>query len=115
MMHDFIDRRRFIVGLGAAMFEAPKNLASGKTVNDQIFELRQYTLFGSKRDALIDIFEQNFVESQEQLGLHVVGTLRDLDDPDRFVWIRGPRYGSKRKGAGSFLRRSCVAKASRRS
>ncbi len=57
--------------------------------NDQVFELRQYTLYGGKRDALIALFEEQFIDTQEDLGLHVVGTFRDLDDPDRFVWLRG--------------------------
>ena len=56
---------------------------------DQVFELRQYTLHGHLRDDLIALFEAHFIASQEALGAHVVGTFRDLDDPDRFVWIRG--------------------------
>ena len=56
---------------------------------DGILELRQYTLRGAQRDTLISIFEGNFIESQNALGAHVLGSFRDLDDPDRFVWIRG--------------------------
>jgi hypothetical protein len=29
------------------------------------------------------------VESQEALGMQILGTFRDLGDPDQFVWIRG--------------------------
>ena len=54
-----------------------------------IIELRQYTLHEGKRDTLIDLFERNFVESQESLGMKVIGMFRDLDRPNRFVWIRG--------------------------
>jgi hypothetical protein len=54
-----------------------------------VIELRQYTLHAGQRDALIDLFEREFVEPQEALGLRVVGTFRDLDDPNRFVWLRG--------------------------
>ena len=54
-----------------------------------VFEFRQYTLYGGKRDTLISIFEEHFVEPQEEVGSHVIGTFRDVDDPDRFVWIRG--------------------------
>ena len=56
---------------------------------DGILELRQYTLRAGQRDTLISIFERNFIESQNALGAHVIGSFRDLDDPDRFVWIRG--------------------------
>jgi NIPSNAP len=54
-----------------------------------ILELRQYTLHPCRRDELIELFEREFVESQEELGAWVVGTFRDLGDPDRFVWVRG--------------------------
>ena len=54
-----------------------------------IVELRQYTLLPGKRDVLIDLFETSFVESQEEAGMRVVGTFRDLDDPVKFVWLRG--------------------------
>ena len=41
------------------------------------------------RDVLIELFEREFVESQEALGMTLVGQFRDLDDPNRFVWLRG--------------------------
>ena len=56
-----------------------------------IVELRQYTLHPGKRDVLIDLFDREFVESQEALGMKVIGQFRDLDNPDRFVWLRGFR------------------------
>lgn len=54
-----------------------------------IVELRQYTLHPGQRDVLIHLFEREFVETQEILGMQVIGIFRDLDDPDRFVWLRG--------------------------
>jgi hypothetical protein len=54
-----------------------------------IVELRQYTLHPGKRDDLIDIFDRHFVEPQEALGMRLIGQFRDLDDPNRFVWLRG--------------------------
>jgi quinol monooxygenase YgiN len=54
-----------------------------------VFELRQYTLHPGKRDELIDLFEREFVESQEEAGIHLVGQFRDLGDLNRFVWFRG--------------------------
>jgi len=56
-----------------------------------IVELRQYTLHPGMRDGLIDLFDREFVESQEALGIRVIGQFRDLDDPQRFVWLRGFR------------------------
>ncbi|MFF4775784.1 NIPSNAP family protein [Microtetraspora fusca] len=54
-----------------------------------ITELRQYTLHPGQRDILIDLFDREFVESQEAVGMRILGQFRDLDDPDRFVWLRG--------------------------
>ncbi|MFB7368266.1 NIPSNAP family protein [Streptomyces sp. NPDC056222] len=56
-----------------------------------VIELRQYTLRPGRRDELIDLFDREFVETQEQTGMIVLGQFRDLDDPDRFVWLRGFR------------------------
>jgi hypothetical protein len=51
--------------------------------------LRQYTLQPGQRDVLIGLFEREFVETQEVLGITLLGQFRDLDGPDRFVWLRG--------------------------
>jgi hypothetical protein len=59
------------------------------TAETSVVDLRQYTLVPGARDTLIDLFDQHFVESQEAVGIHVIGQFRDLDDPDRFVWLRG--------------------------
>jgi hypothetical protein len=58
---------------------------------DTVLELRQYTLHGGKRDTLIAMFEEIFQQPLNDDGVHVIGTFRDLDDPDRFVWLRGFR------------------------
>jgi hypothetical protein len=54
-----------------------------------IVELRQYTLHPGGRDILIELFEREFFESQEAVGMRLIGQFRDLDDPNRFVWLRG--------------------------
>jgi hypothetical protein len=54
-----------------------------------VIELRQYTLKPGQRDALIDVFDRHFVESQEAVGMTIVGQFRDTRRADRFVWIRG--------------------------
>jgi NIPSNAP protein len=54
-----------------------------------IVELRQYTLFPGRRDELIELFEREFVTGQEAAGITLLGSFRDLGDPDRFVWLRG--------------------------
>ncbi|CRK57155.1 hypothetical protein [Alloactinosynnema sp. L-07] len=54
-----------------------------------VLELRQYTLHPGKRDELITLFEREFVDGQLAVGMTLPGLFRDLDDPDRFVWLRG--------------------------
>ena len=54
----------------------------------QVIELRRYTLKAGTRETLVELFDREFVESQERLGMRILGTFRDLDDPDRFVWLR---------------------------
>lgn len=58
-------------------------------VSSPIVELRQYALHPGKRDVLIELFDRALIESQEELGMTVIGQFRDVDDPDRFVWLRG--------------------------
>jgi hypothetical protein len=48
-------------------------------------------MHAGKRDVLINLFDREFVESQEALGIKVIGQFRDLDRPDHFVWLRGFR------------------------
>lgn len=55
----------------------------------EVLELRQYTLKPGRRDALIALFDRYFVESQEAVGMTIVGQFRDRRRSDRFVWIRG--------------------------
>ena len=54
-----------------------------------IAELRRYTLHPGQRDVLITLFDREFVETQEAVGIEVIGQFRDLDAPDQFVWLRG--------------------------
>jgi hypothetical protein len=54
-----------------------------------VIELRQYTLRPGRRDDLIRLFEERLGEPQEDAGMAVLGQFRDLDEPDRFVWLRG--------------------------
>lgn len=76
----------------------PTNERSEQSLSSQsqqtccpIVELRRYTLHPGKRDILIDLFDREFVESQEAVGMRVIGQFRDLDDSNRFVWLRGFR------------------------
>jgi hypothetical protein len=67
---------------------APTGARSGESCCP-VVELRQYTLHPGMRDVLIELFDREFVESQEALRMKIIGQFRDLDDPNRFVWLRG--------------------------
>jgi hypothetical protein len=54
-----------------------------------VLELRQYAMKPGRRDELIEIFERELIVPLEEMGSIVHGQFRDLDDPDRFVWLRG--------------------------
>ena len=54
-----------------------------------IVELRQYTLHPGKRDVFVELFDRELVETQKAVGMSIIGQFRDLDKPDRFVWLRG--------------------------
>lgn len=84
-MTDPWPNRRTLLAASAALAATPVRGATG----DQVIELRQYTCHPGGRDRLIQLFERAFVAPQDALGAHVLGTFRDRDDPDRFVWLRG--------------------------
>jgi quinol monooxygenase YgiN len=65
------------------------DLVDTQTSPCSVLELRQYTLRPGQRDALIELFEREFIEPQEAAGMTLFGQFRDRDAPDRFVWLRG--------------------------
>lgn len=54
-----------------------------------VVELRQYTLHPGRREALIELFDREFVETQDATGMQVLAQFRDIDRPDVFTWLRG--------------------------
>ena len=68
-----------------------------------IVELRQYVLRPGQRDVLIELFDAELVETQEDVGMKVIGQFRDLDDPNRFVWLRGfPDMAARARSLAAF-------------
>lgn len=69
----------------------------------QVIELRQYKLVPGARDHFVALFDAQFVESQEALGMRIVGQYRDHDDAVRFTWIRGFRdRAGRERGLNAF-------------
>jgi len=54
-----------------------------------IVDLRMYTHQPNRRDDFIQLFESEFIETQEAVGIQVLGQFYDLDDPNRCIWMRG--------------------------
>lgn len=72
-----------------------------------VVELRRYTLRPHRRDDLIELFEREFIETQEACGMLPIGQYRNLDDPDEFVWLRGfINMASRRNALEAFYLRS---------
>jgi len=69
----------------------------------RILAVRQYLLRPGQRDRLIELFDRHFVESQEELGIRVVGQFRVRGQPDCFFWIRGfPDMPSRARSLEAF-------------
>jgi hypothetical protein len=68
-----------------------------------VIELRRYTLYPHKRDVLIELFDREFVETQEAVGMAVIGQFREAGTPDEFVWLRGfADMTAREKGLNAF-------------
>ncbi len=74
-----------------------------------VFELRQHALRPGQRDVLIELFDREFVETQEAVGIRIHGQFRDADDPDRLrVDSRLHRYASAAARTRCVIRWPCV-------
>lgn len=68
-----------------------------------IVELRQYTMRPGKRDVLIGLFDREFIEPQEAAGMTVIGQFTNIDDPNKFVWLRSyPDMDTRRNALTTF-------------
>jgi hypothetical protein len=89
-------------GVAALAIPAP-SIAADDAAPHPVIELRQYKIVPGKRDTMIALFEREFVESQEKLGMRLVGQFRDRDDPSRFTWIRAfPSMVERGKALNNF-------------
>ncbi len=57
--------------------------------NIKVIELRNYLIKPGRRDEFINYFEENFIESQNELGGYTLGQYRVKGADDNFFWIRG--------------------------
>lgn len=59
-----------------------------ETLPTPVVELRRYRLHPDTRETLIELFDREFLETQDAVGMSVLAQFRALDDPDAFVWLR---------------------------
>jgi hypothetical protein len=55
----------------------------------KVLELRNYLLRPGTAGDFIRYFEEHFLDSQRDEGMHLLGQFEVVGEPDRFVWIRG--------------------------
>jgi NIPSNAP protein len=79
----------------------------------QVIELRSYLLAEGRTRDFIRYFEEHFLFSQRDEGMLVLGQFEVVDEPSRFVWIRGfedmaaRRRGLSRFYGGAFWQAHC--------
>lgn len=54
-----------------------------------IVEVRTYKIKPGRREEFIKFFETRAVPAQRAHGMIILGPLLDIEDPDKFVWLRG--------------------------
>jgi len=54
-----------------------------------IVEVRTYRIKAGRRDEFIEMFETRSVPALRAYGMKVVGPFLDLENPNKFVWLRG--------------------------
>ena len=78
-----------LIAASMTLASAPAGAESKGVLPDHpVIELRQYRLVPGSQEKFIALFDSNFVESQEALGMRLIGQFHDHDRPDRFTWIR---------------------------
>ena len=53
-----------------------------------IVEVRSYRIKPGRREEFIRFFETRAVPAQRAHGMQIIGPLLDLENPDKFVWLR---------------------------
>jgi NIPSNAP len=53
-----------------------------------IVEVRSYTVAAGRRDEFIEFFQTRAVPAQLELGMKIIGPLLDMENPNKFVWLR---------------------------
>jgi NIPSNAP protein len=77
-----------LAGVAAVAAGAPGGAQVPTSAPHKVIELRQYKLVHGAQDDFIALFDREFVETQEALGMRLIGQFVDHDRRDRFTWVR---------------------------
>ncbi|MGD9560890.1 MAG: NIPSNAP family protein [Pyrinomonadaceae bacterium] len=53
-----------------------------------IVEVRSYRIKPGRREEFLKFFEERAVPAQRAFGIQVMGPLIDVENPNKFVWLR---------------------------
>jgi hypothetical protein len=53
-----------------------------------IVEVRTYRIKPGRREEFIKLFETRAVPAQRSLGIQIIGPLLDMENPNRFIFLR---------------------------
>jgi hypothetical protein len=54
-----------------------------------IVEVRSYRIIPGRREEFIKFFETRAVPAQQALGIKIIGPFLDIENPNKFVFLRG--------------------------
>ena len=54
-----------------------------------IVEVRSYRITPGKRDEFVELFKTRSIEALQAHGMKIVGPLIDLENPNKFLFLRG--------------------------
>ena len=54
-----------------------------------IIEVRSYRITPGKREEFVEIFKRRSIDAQHAHGMKIVGPLIDLENPNKFLFLRG--------------------------
>ena len=79
----------FFTGCGIGLYSFLAELIVLMRGRDaMIVEVRSYRIKPGRRDEFIKFFEERSIPALRSHGMKVVGPLLDLENPNKFVWLR---------------------------
>lgn len=54
-----------------------------------IVEVRSYRITPGKREEFLNVFRSRSIGAMQDLGIRILGPLVDLENPNRFIFLRG--------------------------